>query len=85
MNEKSQYVAEMRRVVRWDERKHSVSTVVAHKNLATFTGHCGRKFPKAFCAFGTLLPTGLQVGFQFGGQNEMKDCSPFEQTLLRNC
>jgi hypothetical protein len=47
-------------------------------------GPCRRKFQKAFCAFGTTLPVCLRVGFQFGGQNEMKDCSPHEQTFLKN-
>jgi hypothetical protein len=49
-----------------------------------FTGHCGRKFQNAFCVPDTPLPVCLLLGFRFGGQNEMKDCSPHEQTLLKN-
>jgi hypothetical protein len=47
-------------------------------------GHDGREFQKAFCAFGTPLLVCLRVGFLFGGQNEMKDCSPHEQTFLKH-
>jgi hypothetical protein len=65
MNEKSQNHAKTGQVARMEKLKHSVSTVVAHKNPVVSTGHCGRKFQKAFCVSGTLLPVCLRVGFQF--------------------
>jgi len=48
------------------------------------TGDCGRKLPNAFCFILKLLPVCLRVGFQLDGQNEMKDCSHHEQSLLKN-
>jgi hypothetical protein len=47
----------------------------------SFTGHCGRKSPKAFYAVGTPMPVCLRVGFPFGGRiNERNG----KDTLFQN-
>jgi hypothetical protein len=68
MNNKSQSHARTRPVARLEELKPSVSTVAAHKNRADASGHCGRKFPKAFSVCVIPLPVCFRAGFQFGGR-----------------
>jgi hypothetical protein len=82
MNEKSQYVAEMRRVVRWEEPKPSVSTVVAHKKTGGFHRPLRAEIPNGILcvwhAFASSSSGRISI-------YEMKDCSPHEQSLLKNC